>query len=50
MGIAGVTLAWLIAQALVALVVVPTQLLPLMREPATSAGTLSRRSRPRTRR
>ena len=31
LGIAGVTLAWLIAQSLVALVVVPTQLLPLMR-------------------
>jgi O-antigen/teichoic acid export membrane protein len=31
MGIAGVTLAWLIAQSLVALVVVPTQLWPLMR-------------------
>jgi len=34
-GIAGVTLAWLIAQSLVALVLVPTQLLPLVcgREP-----------------
>lgn len=31
MGIAGVTLAWLIAQTLVAAVVVPTQLLPLVR-------------------
>lgn len=31
MGIAGVTLAWLIAQTLVALVLVPTQLLPLVR-------------------
>jgi O-antigen/teichoic acid export membrane protein len=31
MGIAGVTLAWLIAQGLVALVVVPTQLVPLVR-------------------
>ena len=31
MGITGVTLAWLVAQTLVALVVVPTQLLPLVR-------------------
>ena len=34
MGIAGVTLAWLVAQSLVALVVVPTQLLP----PSSAAG------------
>jgi O-antigen/teichoic acid export membrane protein len=42
MSITGVTLAWLIAQTLVALVVVPTQLLPLMRGDsgaATPAGT-----------
>ncbi len=31
MGIAGVTLAWLIAQTVVAAVIVPTQLLPLIR-------------------
>jgi len=37
MGIAGVTLAWLIAQSLVALVVVPTQLLPILREDRDSA-------------
>ena len=36
-GITGVTLAWLIAQSLVALVVVPTQLLPLVRGRASDA-------------
>ena len=32
MGITGVTFAWLLAQSLVALVVVPSRLLPILRE------------------